>query len=163
MPTLIVNGQVISYPDDGEAPDNSSGQIAFAEAVAAALSSLVGPFDVPPQTMDISAYNTISNTAPITNLSFSTTSVKAITIYIATTRKSDITANSETQYNTLNAIYNADASPPWNMSTEGVGDAGITFTISSTGVVSFVINTAITVTSTYIAQLSYSAKALLTS
>lgn len=163
MPILIISGQVISFPDDSASADWAEGVISFAEATEQALSGLAGPFDVAPQTMDISAYNTISNTAPITNLSFSTTSVKAITIYIATTRKSDITANSETQYNTLNAIYNADASPPWNMSTEGVGDAGITFTISSTGVVSFVINTAITVTSTYIAQLSYSAKALLTS
>jgi hypothetical protein len=162
MPDLNILNQIITFPDDSASPDWAQGVISFAEAVTLALSSVTGPFDVAPQTMDISSANAVSDTAPINNLTFSTTGVQAVSIQIAVLRTSDIPANTVAQYNTLMAVFNVDATPPWNMSTEGVGDAGVTYSISNTGVVSYVINTAVAFTTTYTANLSYSAKALQT-
>jgi hypothetical protein len=163
MPSITISGTVIDFPDVAESPDWSEAVIEFAEAVEDALAGTAGAYDVAPQVMNIDAYNTAGAGADITNLTFSTSAVRAVIINIATYRNTATTTVSE--ISVLHAVYNASNGTglKWEMSRERTGDGKITFTISDTGQVSFVIRAsdgALTGAS-YNGLLSYSAKALL--
>lgn len=163
MPQITIQGTVIDLADTGDSPDWSQSVIEFAEAVEDALSGVAGSYDVSPQVMNIDAYNIASAGADITNLLFSTTAVRAAIINIATYRNTATTTVSE--ISVLHIVYNASNSvnQKWEVTREITGDGKITFAVSDTGVVSFVIRAsdgALTGAS-YNGLLSYSAKALL--
>ena len=163
MATITIQGQVIDFPDVAESPDWAEAVIDFAEAVEDALSGVAGAYDVAPQVMNIDAYNTAGAGADITNLSFSTSAVRAFILNIAVYRNTATTTVSE--ISVIHAVYNSSNSigQKWEFTREATGDGKITFAISDTGQVSFVIRAsdgALTGAS-YNGLLSYSAKALL--
>ena len=113
--------------------------------------------------MNIDAYNTAGVGADITNLSFSTSEVRSVIMNIAVYRHTD--SGTITEHSTILAVYNADNSPGslWELSRDYVGDARITFAMSDTGQVSFVIRASdgALAGTNYTGFLSYTAKALL--
>lgn len=159
MPIITIQGQVIDFPDTAESPDWSEAVIEFAEATEEALAGVAGAFDVPPQVMNIDAYNPTVSNVDITNLSFSTTSVRAAVINIAVSRQTNSTKISE--FSILNIVYNADNSvgQKWEITREYTGNGSISFNITDTGQVQFTTTTVSG--SSHTGILSYSAKALL--
>lgn len=157
--SINIQGTVIDFPSDSASPDWAEGVIAFAQAVASALSGAVGPADISPQVMNIDAQNPTSTNVDITNLSFSTTTVRAATISIATYRTTDSTSAYE--FDTIMVTYNSANSigQKWEMIREYEGNGSITFNITDTGQVQFT-TTALSGTN-HAGILSYSAKALL--
>lgn len=163
MSTITIQGTPIDFPDVADSPDWGEAVKEFAEAVEDALAGVAGAHDIAPQVMNIDAYNTASAGANITNLTFSTSSVRAAVINIATYRNTDTTTVSE--ISVLHIVYNASNSvgQKWEITRERTGDGKITFAVSDTGQISFVIRAsdgALT-GSSYNGLLSYSAKALL--
>lgn len=163
MATITISGTPIDFPDVAESPDWAEAVIDFAQAVEDALSGVAGAYDVSPQVMNIDAYNTAGVGADVTNLSFSTTAVRAVIINIAVYRNTATTTVSE--ISVIHAVYNASNSigQKWEITREVTGDGKVTFAMSDTGQLSFVIRAsdgALTGAS-YNGLLSYSAKALL--
>lgn len=156
---VTIQGSPITLPSSGESPNWSPGIIEFTQAVEAALAASVGAFDVSPQIMNIDAYN--GTGADITNLSFSTSNVRAAFIKYSVFR----TTNSTTAYEagSLMTVYNPNGTigSKWEVSRDYVGEGSIVFAISDTGVVSFT-TTAISGTG-HAGILSYSGAALLQS
>lgn len=153
---VTIGGSPITLPSSGESPQWSSGIIEFTQAVETALNAAIGPYDIAGQVMNIDSYN--GTGADITNLSFTTSSVRAAFIKYAVFR----TTSSTTAYESGNLItvYNPNGTPGslWEVSRDYVGDGSITFSISDLGQVSFVTTT-IAGTS-HVGVLSYSATAL---
>lgn len=162
MPSIVISGTVIDFPNDSASPDWAQGVIDFAEAVEVALQGVAGPFDVSPQVMNIDAYNTPSAGVDIAGLTFSVASVRAVEIKIATYRTSDTTANTVVEFVNLMCVYNAYNTPGtlWEIARDGVGDGHIDFAMSDAGQLSFTIVDAVA-GSNYAGKLSYSARALL--
>jgi len=156
---VVINGTPITLASSGESPNWAPGIIEFTQAVETALSAAIGAFDVAPQVMNIDAYN--GTGADVTNLSFSTSNVRAAFIKYSVFR----TTSSNTAYEAGNMIlvYNPNGTigSKWEVARDYVGDGSITFSVSDTGVVSFV-TTAIAGTS-HAGILSYSGAALLQS
>lgn len=132
MPQITIQGTVIDFPDSASSPDWSQAVIQFAQTVESALSSVVGAYDVAPQSFVIDSYNPSSNIS-IPNLSFSTTAVRAAfvkyTVYRTTTLTNAYEAgNIIVVYNSANPVGNK-----WEIITERAGDASISLTITDTG------------------------------
>lgn len=170
MPTITIQGTVIDLADTGDSPDWSQSVIEFAEAVEDALSGVSGAYDVAPQIMNIDGYDTAGSGANITNLSFSVSAVRAVIINIAVSRVSTTASpTTYTELSVLHCVYNATngTGEKWEITRERTGDAKVTFAISDTGVVSFVVRSVADGTGvlggTVTGILSYSAKALLNS
>lgn len=168
MSTITIQGTPIDFPDVAESPDWAEAVIDFAEAVEDALSGVAGAHDVAPQVMNIDGYDTAGAGANITNLTFSTSAVRAVIINIAVSRVSTTASpTTYTELSVLHCVYNATNSvgQKWEITRERTGDAKITFAMSDTGVVSFVIRSVADGTGvlggTVTGILSYSAKALL--
>ncbi len=160
--TIVISGQSIEFPTSGTPESWAEAVDQFAEAVEIALQGVSGPFDVSPQVMNIDAYNTPSAGADIPNLAFSTTSVRAVEIKIATYRTTLTVANTVTESVTLMCVYNGFNNPGalWEIARDGVGDGHIDFIMSDAGQLSFTIVDAVA-GSAYTGILSYSARALL--
>lgn len=156
---VTINGTPISMPSSAESPNWAPAIIEFTQAVETALSAAIGAYDVAPQVQNIDAYN--GTGTDITNLSFSTSNVRAAFIKYSVYR----TTNSTTAYEAGNllAVYNPNGTigSKWEVSRDYVGAGSITFSISDLGQVSFV-TTSIAGTG-HAGVLSYSGQALLQS
>ena len=132
---ITINGTVITLPSSGASPNWSPAIIEAFKQIEQALNSVSGQFDVPQQTMSITAFP--SATATIDNLSFPTSRVRAATIFYSVYRQTDAIEVSEA--GTLEICYN-DSRPnneKWEIVRTGEGDASISFSISDSGQVSF--------------------------
>lgn len=134
MPTLIINGQVIDFPDSAAAPNWSEAVIQFAQAVEDALALVGGTYDVSPQSFTIDAYNSASN-VDIPALSFPTSAVRAVFIRYSVYRTTDSTSAYEagdmiTMYNPNNSV-----GLKWTLSQGNITGSGaqITFNVTDTG------------------------------
>lgn len=134
--TITIRGTPIDFPSVGESPNWAESVIEFAQAVEQALEIAVGPFDVPPQVLDISAYNPGTDIT-IPNLSFSTTSVRAAFIKYAVYRTTD--TNTAYEDGRLEIIFNPNGSvnSKWEVIREYGGDGSISFSITDAGQVKF--------------------------
>ena len=161
MPTIIISGTVIEFPDSSESPDWSQSVIQFAQSVETALSGVAGAFDVSPQVFNIDAQNPTSTNIAIPNLTFSTTSVRSANIRISVYRNTS--SASAAEFSDIDIVYNTNNSigQKWEISREITGDGKILFNITDTGQVQFTTTTLAGTGHTGI--LSYSAKALLNS
>jgi hypothetical protein len=159
--TIVIQGTSVDFPEPGTSPDWGQAVEDFAVAVEDALSGVAGAFDVAPQVMNIDAYNPSLSNIDITNLSFSTTNVRAAIINIAVSRQTNTTK--ETEISVIHVVYNSSNSvgQKWEITREITGDASISFNITDSGQVQFT-TTSIS-GSSHTGILSYSGKALLNS
>jgi len=156
---INIGGQVIEFPTSGESPNWGPPITQFAEAVEAALNSIVGPFDVPPQVFVMTS-NANSN-VDLPNLAFPTSNVRAAFIRYSVFR----TTNTNTGYEagTIHVVYNPNGpiGNKWEIVREYEGTNEMTFNITDTGQVQF-SSTALSGTS-HEGRITYVAQALIQS
>jgi|SRR5271166_7182442 len=160
MPTIVIQGTVINFPDSGSSPNWAPAVIDFAEAVQNALAGVVGASDVPPQSYSISSFNPGSN-INIPSLNFSTLTVRSAFIRYAISRST--TATTVDEGGTIVITYNPTGmvGSLWEASRQYNGDAQVTFYVTDTGQVQ--LNTAALAGLNHVGTISYSAQALLQS
>ena len=132
---LNIQGTIIQFPSSSDSPNWSEALIQFAQAVAGALASVTGPFDISPQiyTMTTAVNSNIS----LPGLSFPTNDVRGAIIDYVVSETTNI--NSVAEVGTLYIVYNA-AGPTgnkWEISREFTGESPVTFSILDTGQVQF--------------------------
>lgn len=140
MPTITIQGTVIEIPDSAQSPNWAPPIIEAFQAIADALSSVVGEFDIPPKIMDIDAYNpgiNINITDGSTSLAFPTSDVRGAFVRYSVFR----TTSTDTAYETgeLMVVYNPNGpnGNKWEVAREYVGDGLITFYMTDTGQIQF--------------------------
>lgn len=142
MPTIIIKGTPIQFPDSGASPNWAPGVIEAIEALSDAVNSVVATFDVPPQVQNIDANNS-STDVNINNLNFPATDVRAATIYYSVYRKTQNSGPPDgqevTESGTLEISYNASrpVTQKWELVRTGQSDALITFSITDLGQIQF--------------------------
>ncbi len=113
MSQIIIQGQIIEFPNSGGSPNWAPAVIEFAEAVEGALAGVAGTYDVAPQVYDIASdVNTLVN-VPL--LTFPVANVRSAFIRYAIYRVSDTITESET--GTLEIVYN-NLTGTWQISRE---------------------------------------------
>lgn len=159
MPVINIQGSIINFPDSAQSPNWAPPIIQFAEAVAQALSTIVGPYDVSPQ-----IYTMVSNVntnVALPSLTFSTTFVRgAIITYTVYRNTTGIGAQTLAEVGTLEIVYNPNGptNNKWEISDEHTGMSGVTFSVTDQGQVQF-SSTDITGLD-YTGFIGYTAKAL---
>lgn len=135
MPTITIAGTPIAFPDSAESPNWSSSVIQFAQAVAGALSTAVGTYDVPSQVYTMVA--NVNSDVSLPNLSFSSSSVRAAFIRYSVYRATDSVNAAEA--GTLVIVYNPNSGVglKWEKILVSNGDASVSFTITDAGQVQF--------------------------
>lgn len=134
MPTIVINGVPIEYPNTGASPINSEPQIQFAQAVEAALSGLISTGDVSKQNFTLNASQNVATGVTLTGLSFSTSVVRAAFIRYAVFR--EVTQpNTGYEAGEITVIYNPSnpTNQKWELQQDRVGDASISFSIDDNG------------------------------
>lgn len=158
MPQIIIQGTPINFPDSGAAPNFSPPIIQFAQAVANALNSFVGAFDVSPQSFSLSS--DVNTNVSLTNLSFPTSSVRSAIISYNIERVN--TGFTQDETGVLEIVYNGST---WDVTRDSTGKilnaSNIpfnTFSVTNLGQVQF---STITIGGTFTSgKITYSAKAL---
>lgn len=142
MPTIIIKGSPIAFPDSGASPNWSPAVIEAVEALADAVNAVTATFDVPPQVQNIDANNSSTN-ININNLNFPATDVRAATIYYSVNRTTEDSGPPDGQEvveaGTLEINYN-DSRPvtqKWELIRSGGGDAKIDFNVTDLGQIQF--------------------------
>lgn len=134
MPIITISGTPINFPSSSQQPNWAPAVIQFATLTAAALNSVIGPYDVVAQTLTIN--NNVNTNFNVDPLNFPVSAVRGATIDYAVYRKSDTDTQVEKGF--LLIAYNADSGgAKWELARVKVGDATITFQISDTGQISF--------------------------
>lgn len=157
--TITVGSTVIDFPTSGESPNWAPAIVQFAEAVAGSINQFAGPFDVPPQVLNIDTSNPGVPNTNIDPLNFPITSVRSAFIRYSIYRNTTTTTLSEAGnivivYNPTNPVGNK-----WEIIQSAVGDAQFLFNVTDSGQFQY---TASTLSGTgYTARLSISAQALL--
>jgi hypothetical protein len=145
---INIKGTLIDFPSSGESPNWSPAVIEFAQAVEDAILSAVGPYDIPSQVFTILNDN---QTYDVTNLSFSTATVRAGFIRYSIILEGTATT---TEAGNIMVVYNGST---WDLTRDYVGNANCIFSISSIGQVSVIIPA---VPGFVTGKLSFSAQAL---
>jgi hypothetical protein len=159
MSTIItIQGTVIAFPTSGEPQNWSEPVVDFATAVEGALAGIVGPADIAPQLLDISAFNPGTD-INLPNLAFSTSVVRGAFIRYAVYRTTSTTTVAEAGYITI--VYNPTNPSGFNWETANthVGDAQVSITVTDTGQVQ--ISTAALSGINHSGTCTYAAQALL--
>lgn len=156
--TITISGQVIDIPSSGQSPNWSEGVIEAFQAIEAALESVSGPFDVPPQVQPLDSYNPGTDIA-LQNAEFPTSDVRSVELIYSVFRQTTTTTVYE--QGTLKAIYSPDnpVSQKWEVVRFGGGDGQIDFTFQDTGTVVF--STTTIGGSNHTGFVTFTAKALL--
>lgn len=156
---LIIQGTTINVPSSGDDPNWAPGVIQFEQAVATALSGIVGAFDVSPQSFTLTS--DINTNVNLTNLSFPTTSVRSAIISYNIERV-NTGGNTQNESGLIEITYNGTS---WDMTRDSTGKilnaSNVpfnTFSITNLGQVQF---STITIGGTFTSgKITYSAKAL---
>lgn len=154
--SITIQGKVIDFPSSAESPNNAEAQIAFAQAVEAALAAALSSSDIASQIFNIDNYNV--GTIAVPNLTFSISAVRGVIIEYSIYRQTT-TANLS-EIGTIHADYNPNNPPnqKWVFTRDFVGTSQTSFTISDVGVVS-ITNTALS-GSNHTGQIVYRARSL---
>jgi hypothetical protein len=135
---LNIQGTIINFPTSAQQPDWSEPIVQFAQAVAQALSTVTGPYDVSPQ-----IYTMVSNVntnVALPSLTFPTNNVRgALISYTVFRNSTGIGAVTEAQIGTLQIVYNPNGplGNKWDISDEHGGMSDVTFSITDQGQVTF--------------------------
>lgn len=156
---IQIQGNIINFPSSGQDPNWSEGVIAFAQAVEAALATLVGPFDVPPQVFVLTS-NANSNVS-LPNLSFPSSDVKGAIIEYAVVRTTTTANVTETGSLIINFNTNNPVTNKWEISRDYIGDADITFSVTDSGQIQF--STTVISGVDHVGTITYRATAILLS
>lgn len=158
MPIIQIAGTVIQFPESGTSPNWSTAVDDFAVAVADALSGVVGPADVSPQTLSLDSYNGISN-VNLPNLTFSTAIVRGAIITYALYRSTDSASSYRTGQIMLVYNPNGTSSNKWEHGQQFVGTNQETFNVTDIGQVQISLNSLAGIN--HAGRITYSGKAIL--
>lgn len=142
MPTIIIKGTPIAFPDSGSSPNWAPSIIEAVEALADAVNSVTATYDVPPQVQNIDANNSSTN-VNINSLNFPASDVRAATIYYSVHRQTQDSGPPDgqevTEAGTLELNYNASRpiTQKWELVRVGQSDALIDFNVTDLGQVQF--------------------------
>tara|TARA_R110000803_G_scaffold187128_5_gene249502 strand:- start:1066 stop:1551 length:486 start_codon:yes stop_codon:yes gene_type:complete len=138
---ITIQNKVIQFPESAESPNWAPAMVAFAEAVEAALATLTGVYDVPPQVFSILS-DVNASQVDITPLAFPPASVSRVDIIYSVIRSSDTPALAS-EGGTIQLFYHGTTG--WDMTVTKQNDAGINFFISadSIGQISYTTPTGI--------------------
>ncbi len=155
---ILISGTTINFPSSGDSPNWSPAVIQFAQLVAAALQFSFGPFDIPPQTYDLIA--DVNTNVALPNLSFPTTQVIGAIVSFSVSRVSSSSTVSETGEIIVNYNPTFPTNEKWQINTEFIGNANITFSITDVGQVQF---STTTIGGSFVSgTITYQASAILT-
>lgn len=129
--TLTVNNIPFEYPTQGSQPpwgDEASG---WAEEVTKVLNSLKGSSDILETGANIA--NNITSPSDITDLKFDATGVRSFAVRGNITRTYD--SNSKYEEFVLVGLRTATG---WSLQQDGIGNTGVTFSITSAGQVQYI-------------------------
>lgn len=142
MPTIIIKGTPIDFPNSGTAPNWAPAVIEAVEALADAVNAVTATYDVPPQAQNIDANNS-SNNINLNNLNFPATDVRAATVFYSVHRITEDSGPPDGQEvveaGTLDINYNASrpVTQKWELVRTGASDALIDFNITDLGQIQF--------------------------
>lgn len=138
MVQIIVKGTKLTIPSSAQAPNWAPGIIEAFQALADAVNTFAGSFDVPPQTQSIDAFNPGTG-IDIDNLVFPPSEVRSATIYYTLYRKTNDSGPPDgmevTEAGTLEIAYN-NSRPngmKWEVGRMGIGDAFTDFIVTDLG------------------------------
>jgi hypothetical protein len=169
MPSVTIGSTIIDFPNSARSPNWAQPVIQFAEAVETALATVVGPFDIGQRVMNIDTRETDSNidvtdgafalAFPI-NPTLTQPAVRSAFVRYAVYRKKGTNA-AITETGNLLILYNPDSSPVFMIEQDKIGDANVSFTITTTGQVqvSFT-DTNLGVGGSVVGRLTYTAQGL---
>lgn len=146
MVAITVKGTVINIPNSGASPNWSPAIIEAFQALADAVNTFAGSFDVPPQTQSIDAFNPGTG-IDIDNLVFPASEVRSATIYYTVYRKTTDSGPPDgvevVEAGTLEIAYNNSRpnGQKWEIGRMGIGDAMTDFNVTDLGQVQFSTNT----------------------
>jgi len=164
MPVITVQGTNIAIPNSSQGPNWAPGVIEAFQALADAVNTFAGSFDVPPQTQSIDAFNPGTN-IDIDNLVFPPSEVRSATIYYAAFRKTtdsgppdgvELAESGNLEINYNNARANGQK---WEVIREGSSESSIDFNVTDLGQVQFTTQTLTGINHT--GTISYRALAIL--
>jgi hypothetical protein len=155
---LIIQGTPIEFPSSGSSPNWAPGVIEAIQALAGAVNSVTGTYDVPPQTQNIEDNNPSTN-VEINNMIFPFQEVRGATIFYSVSRKTDIAEVAEAGM--IQIVFNNSnpSNNKWEIQREYVGDGKISFNITDLGQMRF--STEILPGISHTGTLSYRAIAIL--
>lgn len=141
MPDITINGTVVSLPASSASPNWAPAILQAFSLIEAALAGVSGSFDISPQVLDISAFDTATDQT-LTGLSFSTSAVRSAVITYYVYRDSS-TASDKSESGQILIDYNADraSNQKWSLQQECVGNASISFSITDAGQFTFTTTT----------------------
>lgn len=141
MAILIkIQNQVIEFPESAASPNWAPALVEFAQAVEAALASVVGGFDVAPQVQNIDIHNPGIN-IDITELNFPVVNVRSATIYYSVYRKTDSAEVAEGGTIEITYVEGNPALNKWEFLQSSAGDAKISFLVTDLGQLQFTTET----------------------
>lgn len=159
MSTIItIQGTTIVFPTAGSSPSWAEAVDDFAVAVEGALSGVVGPADVSPQTLTLDSYNGVSN-VNLPNLVFSTAIVRGAIITYSLYRSTNSTSAYQTGQIMIVYNPNGTATNKWERARTYVGTNQETFNVTDVGQVQ--ISLASLAGISHAGKITYSAKAIL--
>lgn len=147
-------------PESATAPNWGEAIDQFAKAVEAALATVVGAFDVPPQALIIDAYNP-GTSVNIAALSFPTSTVRAAFIRYSVFRST--TTTSAVESGEIMILYNPNGpiGNKWEMGQRQLNNGQISFYVTDTGQVQF--STIALAGSNHQGKLTFTAQSILQS
>lgn len=154
---LTVAGTPFSYPESGEEP-NWAYATDWAVAITAVLSTLVGPNDILKTAFTISNNQSVSTN--VNGLLFDPGTVRAANIDYAIYRTSTAAPAGHSETGTIYLIFDnsASAGNKWHLGQKNIGEAGVSFSISDSGQLSYVSTDIGTLG--YFGEIIFSAKTL---
>lgn len=166
MPVITVKGTKINIPSSGQAPNWAPAIVEAFQALADAVNTFSGSFDVAPQTQAIDAFNPGTDIS-IDNLVFPSSEVRSATIYYTVYRKTIDSGPPDgvelAEAGTLEIVYNNSntTGSKWMVGRIGEGDAMIDFDVNDLGQVLF--STQPVTGNNHVGILSYRAISILNS
>lgn len=132
---LTINGSSFEFPKNNEDPNWAQDVTAWAQAITQAVEGILN------NAGQVIGFQAIDNntTNTLDDLLFSTVTTRAIHISYVVHRVSDSTTNGSIESGYLIATYDGAASPgsKWQITSTVNGNAGIIFTMSDSGQMSY--------------------------
>lgn len=130
--TLIVNNVPFEYPEQGEQQPWGESATNWANEVTKVLSSIKGPNDLSETAASVNAQQVGAET--VQGMFFDSTVVRSFVVTGNITRTTDLEKKYEEFQ--LTGLYNDDIGD-WTLQQESLGNAGVTFSITTSGQIQY--------------------------